>query len=266
MRATPLLLTAFSLIAIAPRLAAQSDWLEQCRRNHWGNDRAGHCEVRESRVAAQRSLVIEPGENGGVSVEGWNESGMLVRAKIQAWAPSESEAAEIARHVRIETGSTLRAIGPEQGGRRGWAVNWEVMVPRRTGLDVATRNGPISVENVSGQISLRAQNGPISLRGVSGDVRGRAQNGPISVVLEGSRWTGTGLDVETVNGPVSLRIPRDYSAELETGTVNGPMNLDLDQPILVRGRITRRIQTRLGEGGAPVRVITTNGPVTLRNS
>jgi DUF4097 and DUF4098 domain-containing protein YvlB len=133
-------------------------------------------------------------------------------------------------------------------------------------LDLETYNGPISVENVSGRISMQAQNGPISLRGVSGDVRGRAQNGPIHVVLEGSRWNGAGLDVETVNGPINVRIPRNYSAELETGTVNGPVNLDLDQPIPVRGRITRRIEARLGSGGAPIRVITTNGPVTLRNS
>ena len=266
MRPTPLLVAALGLLAAAPAATlAQSDWLERCRRNHSG-DRVQHCEQRESRLSTRASLSVDAGQNGGVSVHGWDQSGILVRAKVQAWGATAAEARQLASAIRIDTDGELSASGPAAGGRSGWAVSWEIFVPRRTGLTVSTHNGPISVENVTGRMALEAHNGPLGLSGVGGDVRGRTRNGPINVTLVGSRWNGTGLDVETTNGPVNLRLPRNYSAELETGTVNGPMNFDLDQPIPVRGRITRRIRAQLGDGGPPIRAVTTNGPVVLRNT
>jgi DUF4097 and DUF4098 domain-containing protein YvlB len=87
-------------------------------------------------------------------------------------------------------------------------------------------------------------------------------NGGVHVELDGSRWDGDRLDVRTTNGGVDLRVPRDYSADLETGTVNG--GLDVEFPIRVRGRISRRIHTTLGDGGPPIRVVTTNGGVRIR--
>jgi hypothetical protein len=60
---------------------------------------------------------------------------------------------------------------------------------------------------------------------------------------------------------VTLSIPEDYSTKLETGTVHGPVDFDI--PVTVQGR-TNQIRTRLGRGGPPIRVMTTNGPVRVR--
>ena len=114
----------------------------------------------------------------------------------------------------------------------------------------------------SGRMELTARYGPLSLDGVGGVVRARARNGPLSVYLTGSRWEGAGLDAETTNGPATLSIPSRYSARLETGTTNGPMVIDY--PMTLQGRIDRHITTTIGDGGAPVRVITTNGPLRVR--
>lgn len=70
------------------------------------------------------------------------------------------------------------------------------------------------------------------------------------------------LDLETVNGGVELAVPARYSADLEAGTVNG--GIDIDFPVQVSGRLNRRLETTLGNGGPPVRVSTTNGGVTIR--
>jgi len=115
-------------------------------------------------------------------------------------------------------------------------------------------------------MQLDVQNGPLSLQHVGGDVRARAQNGPLHVELAGTRWEGAGLDASTQNGPLVIEIPEDYNAELETGTVNGPMEIGF--PVTVQGRIggggNRRLTTRLGQGGPPIRAVTTNGPAVLR--
>jgi hypothetical protein len=59
-----------------------------------------------------------------------------------------------------------------------------------------------------------------------------------------------------------MTVPDNYSAVLDTGTVNGRINVDF--PITVQGRLSDRFTTTLGSGGARVRVITTNGGVTIR--
>ena len=61
---------------------------------------------------------------------------------------------------------------------------------------------------------------------MSGDVHGRTSNGGVDVDLDGATWQGEGLDVETSNGGVRLRMPEQYSARLEAGTVNGGINVD----------------------------------------
>ncbi|HMG17788.1 MAG TPA: hypothetical protein VK573_03605, partial [Gemmatimonadales bacterium] len=105
---------------------------------------------------------------------------------------------------------------------------------------------------------------PLSLSGVGGEVRARAQNGPLTIELMGARWEGTGLDAETQNGPADLRIPENYNAKVEFGTVNGPMDVGFPMTVTLSGRIRDRINTTLGSGGAPIRVVTTNGPMTVR--
>jgi hypothetical protein len=241
------------------------DWLEDCRDHDWGDDeREVVCEVRtlEPRLAG-RLLTVDGMRNGGVHVEASDQPGVHVSARIQTRARRLEDAAALARELRIVAdGDRLRAEGPAQGDRASWAVSYVIRVPRSHDLDITTHNGPISVRGVSGQLRLEAQNGPISLRGVSGDVHARTRNGPLSVELAGAKWDGRGLDAETRNGPVTLDIPDGYSARLETGTVNGPMRIDF--PVTVQGRIGRRIETTLGEGGPTIRAVTTNGPVTIR--
>jgi hypothetical protein len=110
-------------------------------------------------------------------------------------------------------------------------------------------------------MQLETNNGPLSLKGVGGTVRARTTNGPLSILLTGSRWTGTGLDAETSNGPLTLRVPDGYSAHLEAETNNGPLSLGF--PVTVVGRIGKTISTDLGSGGRPIRAVTHNGPLSI---
>jgi hypothetical protein len=261
-------LAALSFLPAALSAQDPDAWLDRCRRDYWDNDRVKHCEVRETGIRrAPQPLVVDPGQNGGVVVRGWDEDSVLVYAKIQSWGDSEEEARALAREVRIVTDGGIRAEGPSGMRRhRGWAVSFEVYVPRRTDLDLETENGPLSVREVTGRMTLAAHNGPVSLDGVGGSVRARVQNGPLHVELTGTRWEGEGLDAETVNGPAVIAIPENYSAELETGTVNGPMRTEFPLTVTIQGHVARRITAKLGRGGAPVRVVTTNGPMTLRRA
>lgn len=255
-------LAAALLLCASPAAAQEpSGWEARCRRWSDSDGRFRACEERETRIAARGELKVDGRRNGGVSVRAYQGRDIVVRAQIQTQAPSAEEARRIASQVRVSTSGTIHAEGPDLEGQRHWSVSYEIFVPARTDLEVETQNGPITVTGVTGELDLRAQNGPLSLRDVGGDVRARTTNGPLNVTLSGSRWSGEGLDAETTNGPVTLSIPQGYSAELEAGTVHGPVDIDI--PVRVQGR-TNRVRTRLGSGGPPIRVMTTNGPVRVR--
>jgi hypothetical protein len=84
----------------------------------------------------------------------------------------------------------------------------------------------------------------------------------VQVSLKGSSWSGAGLEVSSSNGSVRLDLPDDYNAHLIARSTNGSMRVD--RPITVQGRLGRDIDTNLGKGGAPLRVTTSNGSLTVR--
>jgi len=236
-------------------------------RDNWHSDKlVSHCEIKEQTLPATDSTITVDGRvNGGVAVKGWDRNEILMRARIQTTGPTDAEANELATQVRIETaGSKIFASGPPNRTDYWWSVSYEVFVPRRSNLSLKTNNGGISIADVNGRLEFSALNGGVNLRRVGGTVRGGTTNGGLNVELSGARWDGEALDVKTTNGGVSIWIPENYSAHLETGTVNGRLSIDF--PVTVQGDITRELAVNLGSGGATIRAMTTNGGIRIRRS
>lgn len=232
-------------------------------RNDRDNDYEQHCEVRESRMPAGL-LNVDAGQNGGIVIEGWDGNDIRVRAVVQGSARSAARAREIATQVQVQAGGgRVYATGPELDRREWWSVSYRINVPRRNDLDLHANNGGITIVGVNGNMRFDTVNGGVRLQDIGGRVNGETRNGGLNVSLNGDRWDGEGLDVETSNGGVTLNLPENFNAELETRTVNGGMRIDF--PITVQGELTGRrgITTTLGSGGPPVRVRTTNGGVRV---
>lgn len=239
-------------------------FMDDCSHRWGGDDREHFCDVRDVTVPATRSLDIDGDRNGSVTVHGWDRNDVRVVSMIDASAEDRSEAERLGREVRVQTsGGRIHADTPDELHRReSVSVSYEVWLPRATDLDLEAENGGISVDNVSSNVRLETTNGGVHLRDVGGDIHGGTTNGGVTVELSGDHWNGEGLDLRTTNGGVRLALPANYSARLTTGTVNGGMNVDF--PITVQGRISREITADIGRGGAPIRVVTTNGGVTIR--
>src|SRR5262245_24201552 len=99
-------------------------------------ERALSCEVRESNLGPSGRLDIEPGRNGGITVKGWAQNSVLVRARLEAWAENDTEARNIDSQIRVETaGGQIHETGREFGGyvrsklSRHWAVSFEIFTP-----------------------------------------------------------------------------------------------------------------------------------------
>ena len=259
---------AAAAITLLPQMGAaqtsDDEWLENCRERD-RNRLVAFCEVRVQRLPATGTVDVDARPNGGIQVVGWDRNEIEVHARIQARSRSERDAEALAAEIEILTdGDRIRSDGPGHDRDENWYASFVVYAPARSDVAIESQNGPVAVRGVTGRMEVRTQNGPLSLREVGGDIVARTQNGPLNIELDGTRWSGDGLDAETRNGPVNLSIPEGYSADLETGTVNGPMSSDVPLTVQFVGRRTSRIETTLGGGGAPIRVVTTNGPVTLR--
>ncbi|MFN7947054.1 MAG: DUF4097 family beta strand repeat-containing protein [Blastocatellia bacterium] len=258
-----LMLMAMMCCLSVAALAQRDDRSLSCNDNDWNDGRKSHCEIKEQTISASGPVSVDARKNGGISIKGWERKEVLVRAKIQASAPTEDEAVSIARAVSVETaGAQIRADGPATSRDRQWSVSYEIFVPRQSDLSLKAHNGGIGINGVTGRIEFETVNGGVSLKELGGSVKGTTTNGGVSVVLSGNRWDGEGLDVKTTNGGVSLAIPENYSARLETGTVNGGMNLGI--PLTMEGEIKRELSVDLGSGGSPLRVRTTNGGISIK--
>ena len=73
------------------------------------------------------------------------------------------------------------------------------------------------------------------------------------------------------NGGVNLTMPENYAARIETGTINGGFRSDIGSLSIEKDETEKwnrkkRISADLNGGGAPIRVITTNGGVQINAS
>lgn len=260
------LILGFSLTAFAQGKYEKHNRSFCSDDNYYSGKKGSFRELREITAAAGGTVNVDALKNGGISVKGENRSDVLVRACVQSWGDSNEDAASLAKNLRIETGSIIRA--ENLPGDAKLSVSYEILVPRSTNLSLTAHNGGISVSGVEGSIEFTTTNGGVSLRDAAGNIKGKTQNGGVNVVLSGNAWRGSGLDVETTNGGVMLTMPENYAARIETGTVNGGFTSDIqglkvDEDQKGYGRIKKQISTDLNGGGATVRVVTTNGGIKI---
>jgi hypothetical protein len=235
----------------------------------WGNsDKANVRDLREMTIPASASISVDGQQNGGIKVSGSNRSDILVRACVVAWGNTEEVAQSLLNSIKISTGSVITA---DAASDRDWSVSYEISVPRNTNLNLKARNGGIGISGVEGTMELETLNGGVHLNDVAGDIKGRTTNGGVHVQLAGNNWKGNGLDVSTTNGGVHLEIPEAFAANIETGTVNGGFHSNIAALNVTREDVKGadrhqkpiRINTALNGGGAPIRLITTNGGVHI---
>jgi hypothetical protein len=194
---------------------------------------------------------------------------VLIRACVQTWGASEEAARSLAGGVTISTTGTIKANTSDE---QGLSVSYQIQVPRNTDLNLKAHNGGISIYGVRGRMEFETLNGGLHLSEISGDVRGRTTNGGVHVNLAGTRWDGAGLDLLTTNGGVHVNLADGYAANIETGTTNGGFHSNVvglsAPPKDEQNRYQRatRINTSLNGGGAPIRLITTNGGVHFSSS
>lgn len=230
------------------------------------------------------TLELNGGTRGVVKVRGGHQAGYTVEACKLAAAADLGSAQALVRGITVNrSGGTLSYAGPGESGNGNWQVYFIIHTPDNASLDLQTKNAPISIADVNGNIKVRATNGPLSIRGSTGNIDAqttngpisfngsggevhlRAQNGPISVRIGADMWNGSALEASTVNGPMSVSLPAAFQSGLRVETTNNApfschhqacngvtTNLNGDQRVM-----------HLNGSSDIIKVSTENGPLSI---
>jgi hypothetical protein len=114
------------------------------------------------------ALEIDAASHGRIRVRGEDRADFSVQACKIAVGETAAEAASLLGQIAVSrSGARFSATGLSTGQ---WQVIFLVRAPKDANLDLEARNGPISVDGVTGRIKTRAANGPVSLRGCGGEI------------------------------------------------------------------------------------------------
>jgi len=216
--------------------------------------------VDESRPLAPNGELELENTNGGVRLTTWDEP----RVRIEAVKHAGSERA--LEELKIEiVGEGDRLSVKTRFPRPRWMggagrVDYRVSVPRGARVRVATVNGRVEVDGVSGALVATTVNGSVDVTGAGGAVEASAVNGSVEVDMARVDPAGRSR-LGTTNGSVRLTLPRDASAEIQAHTVNGSVRCDFDLADSHKSR--RKLEGRIGAGGARFELGTVNGSARI---
>jgi hypothetical protein len=216
--------------------------------------------------------------NGRITAEGTDGSEVVVEGRKTAKARSDESAKELLAklEIREEVGeSTVRVESrpPRLSGLSSHEIEWTVKVPKGIVVDVRTTNGGVRLNNLSNEIHAKTTNGGVHGEGLDPtSIEATTVNGGIELDLTTPLDASDTIDIEAVNGGVSLMITPDSKASIEARCVNGGVHvegLDIKRPDDGNQNDFERRRKLTGElngGGARIKMTTTNGGVHLSPS
>jgi len=216
--------------------------------------------------------------NGKITAEATDGTELIVEGHKTAKARSDEAAKELLGklEIREEAGeSTVRVESrpPRLSGFSGHEIEWTIKVPKGVILDLRTTNGGVRLNNLTNEVHAKSTNGGV--RGVNIDptiVEASTVNGGIELELTTPLETSDSIDMEAVNGGVTLQLLPESKASIEARCVNGGVKVEeglqikRDDEEQGPGREferRRRLNGTMNGGGAHVRMSTTNGGVHL---
>jgi hypothetical protein len=161
-------------------------------------------------------------------------------------------------------------------------LNIEIKVPKQTTLDLKTMNGSISVEGISGEMTIDAMNGHISVQDASGPVVAHSMNGRITASLA-QVSAAKASSFSSMNGSIEVTLPADLKARLKMKTDHGEIYTDFDVKVesatgsttitqdgggkhggAVLPHTDRTLYGTINGGGPEMQFITYNGRIVIR--
>lgn len=266
--------------------------------------------------AITKSFSVEPGgtlflesDIGSIEVQAVEGNTLEVEVIRKVKATNEKKAKKILEDFEIEFSQSGKDVYIKaEYERHGWQKFWDsvskrlrvkyiVSVPRIYNLDLKTKGGSISVEDVEGKVSSRTSGGSLYFDHILGDVNGRTSGGSIRInIAKGdvdAHTSGGSITVEEVAGTIRARtsggsvkayISHQPESNCRLTTSGGSITVYLEEgigvnvnartsggrvqtefPVTLRGTINKRsLKAKINGGGPELYLRTSGGSIYLR--
>ncbi len=152
------------------------------------------------------------------------------------------------------------------GGSKGSRVDYEITVPVTTNLDsVRTVNGSVEISKVAGKVVAKSVNGKLKLSDLASDASLSTVNGSVKATftrLEGEQK----VMAETVNGSVTVTLPKNADVDVSADTLNGSINGSDFGLKTDKGFVGSDLNGSIGDGSARLNIDTLNGSIKIRSN
>ena len=208
-------------------------------------------------------ITAEPATDGKVTVEGRRTAkGSTDEAAKELLAKLEIREEVSGDRVRVESRP------PRLSGFSGHEVEWTVKVPKGVIVDLRTVNGGVRINGLQGEVHAKTTNGGVKGLNISTTIlEASSVNGGIDIEFASPLDANATVEIETVNGGVSLGLPSESKVTITARAVNGGVrvsDLDVQKQDQSNDRESkRRLEGTLNGGGAKVTISTTNGGVRI---
>ena len=210
--------------------------------------------------------------DGQVTVRGWDKSEVSYTATKHA---VDDEALNQIS-IQSEQQGPVVSVNAKNPNHLNGSVSMEVFVPRQATLHVSSGDGAVSLNGVSGELTLRSGDGPIEVVNSNGQLHVNTGDGMIQISkFDGQVDARTGdgaialdgnfnaLSARTGDGEISLTVPAGSSFTIETNTPDEISN----EGFVVAEDITpspRLKRWRIGDGGKVFVLRTGEGRILLK--
>lgn len=214
-----------------------------------------------------RPLVID-GFRGAIALTGGEASTAALKFVRRGRGENAEEARGVLEDVTISEsgGQDAYTYTLDTDGGSYSAVDVTGTVPRDTEVRVKQTKGPVSISGVRGPLDVSHDHGAVTVLDAGSSVDVEIKNGDIRAHFH-DLPTDAAVNLQTVNGDVSLELPANAAAQIRAETNAGvirttglPMGKERFTPRDAGGRYTAQI----AEGEASVEIETKNGSIVIR--
>ncbi len=175
-----------------------------------------------------KSFAVSPGgtlslesDLGSVEVRGVAANKVDIEVVREVRTGREREAEEFLKDFDIrfdQSGNDVKVTAKYEKGflerlfnniGRSLKVKFVITVPEKYNLDLYTKGGSISVENIAGNAETRTSGGSLSFDRIVGEIRGRTSGGSVEIgEVKGNtevHTSGGGIRITRAEGPVDAR-------------------------------------------------------------
>lgn len=220
------------------------DIKRETRRHQGRNHRASHEEPRaqvQFETGEKFDLEIDS-RHSDIEVRSWTENSIQIDYQITVWAEDEETAKEIASEIEIRidpekdasdraTRAAITTNYPKEWGlwRNSGSrarVDYWLVVPQQTNLELNNRHGDVSVDDLCGATTIGNRHGNVSLGAIEGNLNLDTRHGNVEAdSIQGNVCFGGGHGNAKL-GKVGGNFEGDHRhGHLELDEVGGDLSL-----------------------------------------